>query len=430
VNRALFPERSVDELIARQSASIPESVMESVRAIVADVRIRGEPAVRDYAARFDRKPDDEPLVLDRDELADCLREVAPADRDRLRRAADRIASFAHAQLETLRNLNVDVEGGHAGHVIAPVERAGCYAPAGRHPLPSSVLMTAVTARVAGVSDIWLATPRLQPIMLAAAAAADVDAVLIAGGAHAVAALAFGAGAVPRCDVVVGPGNAYVTAAKEIVAGRTRIDMLAGPSELVIIADSTATPRLVAADLLAQAEHDPAALPVLITTDTGLVTAVRSELETQLEALSTREVARAALTNGGVVQVSSLRDACLTCDALAPEHVQLCVTEPAHVLRGLRHYGAAFVGEGTSEVFGDYGIGPNHVLPTGGTARTIGGLSVFTFLRVRTWIEMVPSSDQSALATEIAWLARLEGLEGHARAAEARIPQLDSTVRGA
>ncbi len=419
-----FPNRTVRELITRRDDVVPSHVFETTRTIVRDVRMRGEVAVREYATRFDEKPSDEPLVLDRAELCKYARDVARVDRDRLQRVADRIATFANAQRGTLRDLEVDVVGGRAGHHIAPVERAGCYAPGGRHPLPSSVLMTAVTARVAGVADVWLAMPRPVPIMIAAAEVAGVDHVLLAGGAQAIAALAFGAGTIPACDVIVGPGNAYVTAAKEIVAGRTRIDMLAGPSELVVIADASVTPRLVAADLLAQAEHDPASFPVLIATDDRMIEGIRRELETQLAALPTREVASAALKNGGVVRVRTLSDACDSCDALAPEHVQLSVADPIPLLGRLRHYGAAFVGERVSEVYGDYGVGPNHVLPTGGSARTVGGLSVFTFLRIRTWVEMARLTDLGALSAEVASLARLEGLEAHARAAEMRAAQLD------
>jgi phosphoribosyl-ATP pyrophosphohydrolase/phosphoribosyl-AMP cyclohydrolase/histidinol dehydrogenase len=220
-------------------------------------------------------------------------------------------------------------------------------------------------------------------------------------------------------MVVGPGNRFVTAAKQLVFGRVGVDMLAGPSELVVLADDSADDAVVAADLIAQAEHDPEAFPVLVTTDPHLPERVRGRLTEQLAALPTADVATSALRGGGAVVVGDMTEAIAACDALAPEHLQLSVRDPEAIRDSLAHYGAVFIGEGSAEVFGDYGVGPNHVLPTGGTACFSGGLSVFTFLRVRTWLRIDPPAD---LIADVAGLARLEGLEGHARAAEARISQ--------
>ncbi|MBT8215575.1 MAG: histidinol dehydrogenase, partial [Acidimicrobiia bacterium] len=269
---------------------------------------------------------------------------------------------------------------------------------------------------AGVSEVWVASPRPAPITLAAAAVAGADGFLVAGGAHAIGALALGIGGPPRCDVIVGPGNAYVTAAKQLVYGRVGIDMLAGPSELVVLADATADPAVVAADLIAQAEHDPAALPVLVTADPGLAERVQRQVADQLAGLATADIAAPALEGGATIVVSDLAAGIAACNAIAPEHLQLSVTDPAAARRELRHYGAVFQGEGSAEVFGDYGVGPNHVLPTGGTARFSGGLSVLTFLRMRTWLEIDPTDE---VLDDTAWLARQEGLEGHARASEQR-----------
>ena len=277
-------------------------------------------------------------------------------------------------------------------------------------------MTAVTARAAGVGSVWVASPRPAPATLAAARIAGAEGVLAVGGAQAIAALAFGAGPVSPCDAVVGPGNRFVTAAKALVAGRVVIDGLAGPSELVVLADASADPRLVAADLLAQAEHDEDAVPTLVALDAAWVDRLDAELERQLATLPTAAVARAALANGRAVLARDLGEACAVCDALAPEHLELQLIDPEPARARVRHYGALFVGAGAAEVLGDYGIGPNHVLPTGGTARARGGLSVLTFLRVRTWLEL---DDPAASAPEAAALARMEGLEGHARAAELR-----------
>jgi phosphoribosyl-ATP pyrophosphohydrolase/phosphoribosyl-AMP cyclohydrolase/histidinol dehydrogenase len=234
-------------------------------------------------------------------------------------------------------------------------------------------MTAVTAWAAGVGQVWVASPRPAPVTLAAAAIAGADGLLAVGGAHAVAALAFGVGPNPACDVVVGPGNRWVTAAKKVVMGAVGIDMLAGPSELVILADRTADPALVAADLLAQAEHDVEALPILVTVDADLVDAVELELVVQLERLATRQVASSALDQGFAVITSDLQQAADVCDRLAPEHLQVVTAEPDRTAESLHHYGALFLGAGGGEVLGDYGAGPNHTLPTGGSARFVGGL---------------------------------------------------------
>jgi phosphoribosyl-ATP pyrophosphohydrolase/phosphoribosyl-AMP cyclohydrolase/histidinol dehydrogenase len=382
--------------------------------------VRGEAALREYAERFGDVVSGGAMFLDRATLDRALAGLPPGDRARLERVTERIRTFAAAQKRALNAVTVTVPGGAVGHWIAPLERAGCYAPGGRYPLPSSVLMTAVTARAAGVKDIWVASPKPGRMTLAAAAVAGADGLLAAGGAHAIAALAFGAGPVPPCDVVVGPGNRYVTAAKQLVAGRVAIDMLAGPSELVVFADSTASPAVLAADLLAQAEHDPDALPVLVTLDPTQPDRVEAELRRQLADLPSADVARAALTNGGAVVVANVEEGIVACDALAPEHLELCLRDSAAVAPRLAHYGALFIGGGSAEVLGDYGAGPNHVLPTSGRARSKGGLSVYTFLRVRTWLRIDDEAAARPLVEDAAWFARVEGLEAHARSAERRL----------
>lgn len=388
-------------------------------AILADVRADGLAAVRRHAERLGDVTAGAPMIVGRDVLTQAERELPADQRAVLVRVAERIRAFAEAQRASITDLRMPVLGGEAGHWIAPVERAGCYAPGGRFPLPSSVLMTAVTARAAGVQTVWVASPRPTAVTLAAASIAGADALLAVGGAQAIAALALGAGDVPACDAVVGPGNRWVTAAKQLVAGRVAIDMLAGPSELLIVADGTADPAVVAADLLAQAEHDTDALPILVTTSAALADAVDAELARQLATLPTAETARAALReNGFAVVVDSVADAVAIADELAPEHLQLHLADADAIAPTLRHYGALFVGSGAAEVFGDYGIGPNHTLPTGGTARISGGLSVLTFLRVRTWLR-VPQNPHAEMLADTAALARLEGLEAHARAAEIR-----------
>ena len=314
---ALLPERRAADIAAHLAASVAGDVALRAARIVDDVRRRGEVAVRRYAARFDGLAPDAPLVLGRDRLEAALAAMPREDRARLERVAGRIRAFAEAQRASLTDLDVAIPGGRAGHTVSPVERAGCYAPGGRHPLPSSVLMTALTARVAGVARVWVASPNASPLMLAAAALAGAEGYLVAGGAQAIAALAYGAGPVPASDVVVGPGNQWVTAAKRAVAGDVVIDALAGPSELVVVADATSDPALAAADLLAQAEHDEHAVPVLVCLDRAMAGAVRAEVERQLATLPSAGVARVALASGGTVLVEDVAAAAAACDLLAP-----------------------------------------------------------------------------------------------------------------
>src|SRR5213596_1347255 len=416
----LLRHRSVAELVSRRGDAVGPEALAAAAPIVEAVRARGESALRGYAEQFGDVPAGGPLFLNRPALDRALASLPAGDRASLERVAERIRVFAEAQKRALGPVSITVPGGTAGHWIAPLERAGCYAPGGRYPLPSSVLMTAVTARAAGVREIWVASPKPGPMTLAAAAIAGADGVLAAGGAQAIAALAFGAGPLPPCDVIVGPGNRYVAAAKQLVGGRVAIDMLAGPSELVVFADATASPAAIAADLLAQAEHDPDAVPILVSLDSALPDRVEAELARQLAALPTAAVAREALANGGVVVVANVVEGIAACDALAPEHVELFVEDAVAVAPRLAHYGGLFIGDGSAEVLGDYGAGPNHVLPTGGTARSRGGLSVYTFLRVRTWLRIDDRAAARPLVEDAAWFGRVEGLEGHARAAEARL----------
>jgi phosphoribosyl-ATP pyrophosphohydrolase/phosphoribosyl-AMP cyclohydrolase/histidinol dehydrogenase len=407
------------EVRAIRRHGVDAATLAAAAPIVEDVHARGEAALREHAERLgDLKPG-APLLIDRGALASAFAALAPAQQDLLERTADRIRAFAAAQRGALGPLAVSLPGGRAGHEIAPVERAGCYAPGGRFPLPSSVLMTAVTAAAAGVERVIVASPRPAPATLAAAHVAGAEALLAAGGAQAIAALAYGAGPVPACDVIVGPGNRWVTAAKKLVAGQVSIDMLAGPSELVVLADETADASVVAADLLAQAEHDPDAMPVLVTPSPALADAVDAQLARQLETLPTAPTARAALKNGFAAIARDLAEAAAASNAVAPEHLEVMVADEDAVRPLLTHYGALFLGAASGEVLGDYGAGPNHVLPTGGTARFSAGLSVLHFLRVRTWLELEDGRSARQIVDDAVELARMEGLEAHARAAERR-----------
>jgi phosphoribosyl-ATP pyrophosphohydrolase/phosphoribosyl-AMP cyclohydrolase/histidinol dehydrogenase len=394
--------------------SLDAETMRLAQEIVNDVRANGEVAVRKYAERFGERRFNQPLWIEKTELQAATDRISQTDRELLERVADRIATFARAQFDCLRPLTTTVPGGQAGHTIEPLERVGCYAPAGRFPLPSTVLMTAVTARVAGCSQVVVATPNPSDLMLAAASVAGSDRVLAVGGAQAIAALAYGVGEFSACDLICGPGSRWVTAAKKIVNGDCGIDMLAGPSELVILADQFADPETVAADLLAQAEHDVDARPVLIAMSAEYAEQVGNALLVQLADLSTAEIARQSLSKGAIVVANSMEEAVGLANQLAPEHLELHCRDASAVAAGIRNAGCVFIGDNSAEVFGDYGVGPNHTLPTAGTARWSAGLNVFTFLRVRTWLKL--ESGPQELVDDTARLAELEGLAGHRQAA--------------
>jgi histidinol dehydrogenase len=398
----------------RMPHAIDAETLREAEEIVNHVRLGGEAAVRRYARNFGERTDDQPLLLSIEQMEEAARRVDPSDVELLRRVAHRIGDFADAQMECLRELTMDVPGGTAGHTIEPIESVGCYAPAGRFALPSTVLMTVIPALSAGCESVTLATPNPSDLMLAAAAVAGASRVLAVGGAHAIAAMAYGLDELDRCDLIVGPGNRWVTAAKKLVSGQCGIDMLAGPSELVVVADSSANPEIVAADLLAQAEHDSDARPFLITDSSELANAVLSAMESQLQSLATAETARAALRNGAAIIVESLDQAVEIVNELAPEHLELHCANAEAFAKEISHAGSLFIGKQSAEVFGDYGIGPNHTLPTSGTARWSAGLNVFTFVRVRTWLRL--NHTPHALISDTARMAALEGLYGHERAA--------------
>lgn len=402
-----------------RAVSLDEATLAHAKRIVDDVRARGDVGVREWGERLGDVAVGVPLVLGREELRRAFEGLPREQRELLERTAERIRAFAQSQRACLSELDVAVPGGRAGHTVAAVRVAGCYAPGGRFPLPSSVLMTAVTARAAGVERVIVASPKAAAVTVAAAFVAGADELLAVGGAQAVAAMAYGTQTVARCDVIVGPGNKWVTAAKKLVFGDVGIDMLAGPSELLVLCDDTADAGLVAADLLAQAEHDEDAVPGLVTTSEDVVRAVEDEIETRLSTLPTAATARAAMRNGYAVVVGSVEEGVRVSDEIAPEHLEIMVRDSESVARACRNYGAVFLGSRSAEIFGDYGVGPNHVLPTSGTARFCGGLSVLHFLRVRTWLRMEEGDAARGVAQDAAVLARLEGLEGHARAAEVR-----------
>lgn len=421
MNQPLLRPIQPAELRERNLRAVDHQTVAAARVILDDIDARGDVAVLEHARRLGDLREDEPFAYTPESLAKA-RDRLPVDQRRLlERTADRIRAFAQAQRACLTDLALPIPGGHAGHTFIPVGSAGCYAPGGRFPLPSSVLMTAVTARAAGVARVWVASPRPTEVTLAAASVAGADGLLAIGGVQAIGALARGLSGVPKggCDVIVGPGNRWVTAAKHLVSGEVGIDMLAGPSELLVLADQTADPTLIAADLLAQAEHDDDAVPMLVTTDPTLPTRVDAELRRQLATLPTAPTASVSIRNGFTLVAASLEEAIELVDRVAPEHLEVMTADAREVSARISNAGAVFIGARSAEVLGDYGAGPNHVLPTGGTARFRAGLSVLSFLRARTWLEIQSTTAASPLARDAADLARLERLEAHARSADAR-----------
>lgn len=395
---------------------------EQALEIVTDVKARGEAALLHHAHRLrDLGEGDDVYLMNKEEIKAVYDALDEDLQQLLQRTASRIRLFAEAQRSSVSPVDIAIEGGRAGQTVEPVRTAGCYAPGGRYPLPSSVLMTAVTARTAGVERVVVASPRPSPVTVAAAHVAGADCLLKVGGAQAVAAMAYGIGdSVPPCDIIVGPGNKWVTAAKSIVSGVCGIDMLAGPSEVLVIADGTCDPEVVAADLLAQAEHDVEARPILVTADSKVIEDVNSALVKQLEVLTTKDVAQEAVKKGFAVLVADIDEAIKVSDRLAPEHLEIQTSDSQAVADRCNSYGGLFIGTRAAEVLGDYGAGPNHVLPTGGTGKYTGGLSVHTFLRLRTWMRLDDADASQAQVKDSVQLARLEGLEGHARAAEKRL----------
>jgi len=405
------------------------SAEEVVRRVMADVRARGDAAVREYARAFDRAEVAELRVPD-SAVDAALERVGPAVRQALHAAAERIGVFhEHARRRSLW-LEYTPGGGALGQMARPLERVAVYAPGGRAPYPSSVLMAAVPARVAGVPEVVLASPPAGPsgevadVLLAAARVAGVDAVYRMGGAQAIAALAWGTESVPRVDKIVGPGNLFVVLAKRLVFGQVGIEALPGPTECVVVADESANPEWVAADLLAQAEHDPLAASLLITPDHALADAVAVAVAQQVQTLPRRAIVEESLASrGGIAEVADMHEAMDLANAFAGEHLCLAVRDPWAWLPSVRHAGGVFVGELNAEAVGDYTAGPSHIMPTGGTARFSSPVNVDDFVKIISVFALSPADLRSAGPPAVI-LARAEQLEGHARAVECRLRALD------
>lgn len=401
---------------------------EVVRQIIAEVKAEGDHALR----RFTKQYDGVEITSIRVPSRKVLEARQTIDRELgvyLEKAAARLRTFAERQLEGLKDFDMEIESGVlAGQRVLPLERIGVYVPGGRYPLLSSVLMGAIPAKVAGVKEVAICSPpandgNIPSPILAAAALAGVDEVYRIGGAQAVAAMAYGTPSVRPVHKIVGPGNFYVNAAKKQVYGRIGIDFIAGPTEILIIADKTADPVFLAADLIAQAEHDIKAKPVLLLDSESLAEEVKRELDAQLRSLRSRKTARQALhENGAIVLFDGVAEALGIANRRAPEHLQLCVSNPEAYLPGLRNYGSLFIGTYTPEALGDYSSGLNHILPTNGASRYTGGLSVRDFVKIQTCLRVNREGFQR-IGPAAASLARAEGLSGHESAVRLRLERL-------
>ena len=415
-----YGEVANEDIFAR---SVPEvDVAGIVSGIISDVRARGDAALFDYCEKFDRVRLSS-LEVRPDELDAAAAQMEPDFMDALETAARNIRAFHEKQVRQ-SFIMAERDGVVMGQKITPLDRVGLYVPGGTAAYPSTVLMDAIPAKIAGCGEIVITTPpgrdgNVNPAILAAAKVAGVDRVFKVGGAQAIAALAYGTDSIPCVDKIVGPGNAFVAEAKKQVFGRVAIDMIAGPSEILIVADGNSDPREIAADMLSQAEHDKLASAVLVTDSQALAEAVRDELDRQVRLLPRCEIASASIdVNGKIIVADSVDQAIDISNAIAPEHLELCLDNPFDYLDRVRHAGSIFMGRSCPEALGDYLAGPNHTLPTGGTARFYSPLGVDDFIKKSQYTYFTRKA-LGDVADRIAVFARKEGLEGHARSVLSR-----------
>jgi histidinol dehydrogenase len=414
----------LETLLAWESVS-DHQVQQIVTDILADVKSRGDTAVIEYSNRFDHLHVEsmDQLELTQDQLEDALNTLPADQRHALLAAADRVRNYHDKQKQDSWQYSEE-DGTLLGQKVTPLDRVGIYVPGGKAAYPSSVLMNAIPAHVAGVKEIIMVVPtpggELNQLVLAAAAVAGVSKVFTVGGAQAVAALAYGTATVPKVDKIVGPGNIFVATAKRQVFGAVGIDMIAGPSEILVICDGKTDPDWIAMDLFSQAEHDEDAQAILISPDQNFLDQVQASIEKLLPTMARKDIIRASLNaRAALVKVNDMDEACAVSNTIAPEHLELSVEDPQALLPQIRHAGAIFMGRYTSEALGDYCAGPNHVLPTSGTARFSSPLGVYDFQK-RSSLIMCSPEGASELGKIASVLARGEQLEGHARSAEYRI----------
>ncbi len=418
-----YGEVSNDEIFARAVPTV--NVEDIVTGIIENVKENGDKAIFEYCKKFD-KAELTSLLVTEDEINEAVNSVEPVFLEILEKAAKNIRKFHEKQVRNSFIIN-DEDGIVIGQKIIPVDRAGLYVPGGTAAYPSTVLMDSIPAKIAGCKEVVMVTPpnaegKINPVILAAAKVAGVDKIFKVGGAQAIAALAYGTESIPRVDKIVGPGNAFVAEAKKQAFGRVSIDMIAGPSEILIVADGETNPRYAAADLLSQAEHDKMASAVLVTDSYDLAQKVNAELEKQIPQLERAEIARASIDNNGKIIVADTLDKAIDiANEIAPEHLELCVSQPFDYLDKIRHAGSIFMGRNCPEALGDYFAGPNHTLPTSGTAKFSSPLSVDDFVK-KTQYTYYTRDALSRVARDVEYFAMAEGLTAHAKSAVIRIEE--------
>ena len=411
---------SNEEIFARVEPAV--NVEAIVTQIIEDVKTNGDKALFAYCEKFDGAKLDA-LQVSQQEMDEAVKAVDPAFIEILKKAAANIRAFHEKQVRTGFEIRKE-NGVIIGQRITAVDRAGLYVPGGTAAYPSTVLMDSIPAKIAGCQEVVMVTPpnkegKVNPVILAAARVAGVDKIFKVGGAQAIAALAYGTESIPKVDKIVGPGNAFVAEAKKQVFGKVSIDMIAGPSEILIVADGASNARHLAADLLSQAEHDKLASAVLVTESMALAKAVQQELEQQIPLLERSEIARASIDNNGkIIVADSLEEAIEVSNQIAPEHLELCVDEPFKYLDKVRHAGSVFLGRNCPEALGDYFAGPNHTLPTSGTARFSSPLGVDDFIKKTQFTYYTPEA-LAEVSQDVGYFATLEGLTAHAKSAVIR-----------
>lgn len=389
----------------------------SVEEIARDVKQNGNEAVKKYSKQFDNE-DLETFLVTNGQILDAYKKVDRNTIKAIQKSINNVKKFSEKQLKSIKNLKTKIDGNELGHKIIPLESVGCYIPGGNYPLLSSAVMTIVPARVAGVKEIVACSPKIKPEIIVAADLAGATKIYKVGGVQAIAAMAYGTESIPKVNKIVGPGNKYVTAAKKYVYGEVGIDFLAGPSEVMIIADETANPEFVSADMLAQCEHDIDARAFLVCFSTEFAKKVKDYAQKQLEKISTKEIAAQAFEESFAIIVKSIDEAIGISNKKAPEHLEICIKNPRRIIDKLKNYGSLFIGNYSAEVYGDYCSGTNHVLPTNEVSKYSGGLSVFDFVKIQTY-QKISKFGNKKISQFAANLAEKEGLQAHKLAANIR-----------
>ncbi|MFT4304636.1 MAG: histidinol dehydrogenase [Candidatus Woesearchaeota archaeon] len=387
-----------------------------VKNILEDIKKNGDKAINYYSKKFDKE---EFYVVTKKQINDAYKKVDKKIIKNLRKAAKNISLFSKLQFKQIKSFKTTIDNNILGQKIIPIENVGCYVPGGRYPLPSSALMSIIPAKIAGVKNIIVCSPKIQPITIVAADIAGANKIISVGGIQAIGGLTYGTKKIPKVDKIVGPGNSFVTEAKRQVYGEVGIDFIAGPSEILIIADKYANPDYIAIDILAQAEHDPEAKTYLVSNSKKLVTNVKKNIKIQINNLNTKDIAKKSIKNLKIKLLYDTDKIIEYTNKIAPEHLELQIKKPELIIDKLVNYGSLFIGKNSAEVFGDYCSGTNHILPTNKASRYTGGLSVYDFIKILTF-QKITEKGKNNLIEISCTLAKVEGLDAHKKSAEIRL----------